>query len=89
MRAVITVIGTDMVGILAKVSNICYENNINIADVTQSILQELFAMVMLVDLSSSKISCSELSDKMDALSKEMGLSIHVMHENIFNSMHRI
>jgi ACT domain-containing protein len=89
MRAVITVIGTDMVGILAKVSNICCENNINIADVTQSILQELFAMIMLVDLSASTISCSELSDKMDILSKDMNLSIHVMHEDIFNSMHRI
>jgi ACT domain-containing protein len=89
MRAVITVIGADMVGILAKVSNICFENNINIADVSQSILQELFAMIMLVDLSASKITCSELSDKMDILGKEMGLSIHVMHENIFNSMHRI
>lgn len=89
MRAVITVIGADMVGILAKVSNICFENNINIADVSQSILQELFAMIMLVDLSASKISCSELSDKMGVLGKDMGLSIHVMHENIFNSMHRI
>ena len=89
MRAVITVIGKDMVGILAKVSSTCFENNINIVEVTQSILQELFAMIMLVDMSSSKISCAELSDKMNSLGESLGLSIHVMHEGIFNSMHKI
>lgn len=89
MKAVITVVGKDMVGILARVSNICAENTINITDVTQSILHDLFAMFMLVDISSSKISCAELADRMDALGKEMGLSIRVMHEDLFNSMHRI
>lgn len=89
MKAVITVVGKDVVGILARVSSICAENNINITDVTQSILDQLFAMFMLVDISSSKISCAELSDKMDVLAGEMGLSIRVMHEDLFNSMHRI
>lgn len=89
MKAVITVVGKDVVGILARVSSICAENNINITDVTQSILDHLFAMFMLVDISSSKISCAELSDKMDVLAGEMGLSIRVMHEDLFNSMHRI
>jgi ACT domain-containing protein len=89
MRAVITVIGKDMVGILAQVSSICYDNNINITEVTQSVLQDLFAMIMLVDISSSKITCAELSDKMNALGGGLGLTIHVMHEDLFNSMHRI
>jgi ACT domain-containing protein len=89
MRAVITVIGKDMVGILAKVCNTCFENNINIVEVTQSVLQDLFAMIMLVDMTSSKISCAELSDKMSGLGESLGLSIHVMHEDIFNSMHKI
>ena len=89
MRAVITVTGKDMVGILARVSNICYENNINIVDVTQSVLQEFFAMIMLVEIGSSKITLAQLSDRMDELGRQMGLSIHIMHEDIFKSMHRI
>lgn len=89
MRAVITVIGTDMMGILAKVSNTCYENNINITEVTQTVLKDVFAMIMLVDITSSKITCAELSDKMSDLGKNIGLDIHVMHEGLFNSMHRI
>jgi ACT domain-containing protein len=89
MKAVITVIGKDMVGILARVSNICYDNNINITEVTQSVLQDLFAMIMLVDISTSKITCAELSDKMNELGQSLGLTIHVMHENLFNNMHRI
>lgn len=89
MKAVITVIGKDMVGILAKVSNICSEQNVNVLEVTQSILQNLFAMIMLVDLGGSDISCAELSGSMDKLASDLGLSIHVMHEDLFNSMHRI
>ena len=89
MKAVITVIGKDMVGILARVSTICYDNNINITEVTQSVLQDVFAMIMLVDISSSKITCAELSDKMNVLGDGLGLSIHVMHENLFNCMHKI
>ena len=89
MRAVITVIGKDMVGILAKVSAICAENNVNISDVTQSVLQDLFAMVMLVDISKCKIPFSELSDKLENSGQGMNLTIHVMHEDIFNAMHRI
>jgi ACT domain-containing protein len=89
MKAVITVIGKDMVGILAQVSRICYDNNINITEVTQSVLQDVFAMIMLVDISSSKITCAELSDKMNELGGSLGLTIHVMHENLFNCMHKI
>lgn len=89
MRAVITVVGKDMVGILAKVSAICAACNANVNDVTQSVMQDMFAMIMMVDI--SRISCDfkEIQVKMNQLGEEMGLQIHVMHEDIFNSMHRI
>lgn len=89
MRAVITVIGKDTVGILAKISSACAETNINILEVTQSILQDLFVMIMLVDISESSIPFTEFADSMSALGTEMGLSVRAMHEDIFNSMHRI
>lgn len=88
-KAVITVVGKDMVGILAKVTEICAKCGINVLEVTQSILQDLFAMVMLVDMAKSSADVAELSEKMDGLGNEMGLKIHVMHEDIFNSMHKI
>jgi len=89
MRAIITVIGKDMVGILAKVSAVCAEKNANIQDVTQSVLQDMFAMIMMVDISALKCDFTELSDRLAAVGSEMGLVIHTMHEDIFNSMHRI
>lgn len=89
MRAVITVIGKDTVGILAKVAEECSKTNNNIIEVTQSILQDLFAMIMMVDMKDSTVPVSELSDKLVKLGEDMGLKIHVMHEDIFNSMHRI
>lgn len=89
MRAVITVIGKDNVGILAKVSGICSEYNANVTDVTQSVLQEMFAMIMMVDITQINADFVELVEKLSNLGKELGLSIHTMHEDIFNSMHRI
>lgn len=89
MKAVITVIGKDTVGILAKVSNICAQCDVNITEVTQSVLQDLFAMIMLVDINNSDISFSALSEKLTQLGEQMNLKIHIMHEDIFNSMHKI
>ena len=89
MRAVITVVGKDTVGILAKVSAICAEHQVNIVEVTQSILQDMFAMIMIVDISAATVLISELSDEFDTLGEKLGLKIHVMHEDVFNSMHRI
>ena len=89
MRGIITVVGKDMVGILAKVSGICSEFNVNVIEVSQSILQDMFCMIMLVDLEKCNISFTDFSDKVTAMGNEMALSIHVMHEDIFNSMHRI
>ncbi len=89
MRGIITVVGKDMVGILAKVSTVCAENSVNVIEVSQSILQDMFCMIMLVDLEKACVPFTEFSDKVTALGNEMSLSIHVMHEDIFNSMHRI
>ena len=89
MRCVITVIGKDMVGILADVSNICKEYNVNIVDVTQSILQDMFCMIMMSDVTNSTVDFSTLSDKLSKYGKENARSVHAMHEDIFNSMHRI
>lgn len=87
MRAVITVIGKDTVGILAKVSTACAEANANVAEVTQSVLDEYFAMIMLVDI--DKLSCSLEELKEGICESVPAMTVHVMHEDIFNSMHRI
>ena len=89
MRAVITVIGKDTVGILAAVSSVCAEHKIYVLEVTQSILQDMFAMIMMVDIENSDISITAFSDKLAALGKERGLSIHAMHEEIFNTMYHV
>ena len=89
MRAVITVIGKDMVGILAKVSGTCTEANANIIEVTQSVLQDMFAMIMLVDITDLKLPFDQFAASVDEIGKKMNLSTHVMHEDIFNSMHHI
>ena len=79
MRAVITVIGKDNVGILAKVSNVCAEYNANV----------MFAMIMMVDISQMNTDFVVLGEKLNELGKSLNLSIHTMHQDIFNSMHRI
>ena len=89
MRAVITVIDKDTVGILAKVSAICAEYNANIIDVTQTVMQDLFAMIMLAQIDKMKTDFTAFSQKMEALGKEQNLSIRVMHEDLFQSMHKI
>lgn len=89
MRAVITVIGKDNVGILHKVSGVCSEKGVNVIEVTQSVLQDMFAMIMLVDITGMTSDFAELVDDMTSLGEKLGLSIHTMHEDIFNSMHRI
>lgn len=89
MRAVITVVGKDTVGILASVSNTCAENDVNILEVSQTILQDMFCMIMMVDISKMSIKFGEFADKLSALGDEKGLKIHTMHESIFDSMHKI
>lgn len=89
MRAVVAVIGKDTVGILAKVSGICAQYSANVMDVTQTIMQDLFAMTMLIDISRISIDYADFADKLKAEGEAMNLQIHVMHEDIFNSMHKI
>jgi len=87
MKAVVTVIGKDMVGILAKVSTTCAEANANVIEVTQTVLQEYFCMVMLIDISAMNCDIEGLRHKLSA--NVPAMTVHVMHEDIFNSMHRI
>jgi len=89
MKAVLTVVGQDKVGILAKVSACCAQYNVNVLEVSQSILSELFCMIMVCDIEKMSVSFGDFSDALSALGEEMGMSIHTMHEDIFNSMHRI
>lgn len=89
MKAVITVIGKDNVGILNKVSGICAERHANVIEVTQSVLQDMFAMVMLVEIDKSNIGFEQIKENLDKVGEATGTKIHIMHEDIFNSMHKI
>ena len=89
MKAVITVTGRDSMGIIAKVSCACADCGVNIIDVSQSVLKEYFAMIMLVDIDRLNIPFTDFVDRMAEVGKASALEIHTMHEDIFNSMHRI
>ena len=89
MKAVITVTGKDTVGIIASVSAVCAENGANIVDITQSVLGEYFAMIMLVEIADLKVSFASFADTLAALGKSRALEIHTMHEDIFNTMHHV
>ena len=89
MKAFITVIGHDTVGVVAKVAGLCTELNINIEDVTQSILQGMFAMIMLVDLSHCNVDHEELHRRTDAVAAEMKMQINVTRQEVFDAMHTI
>lgn len=89
MRAVITVVGKDTVGILARVSAHCATYQINVEEVTQSILRDMFAMIMMVDIKNSTVPFTTFAEDLEQIGKEMGLSIHAMHEDLFNAMHTI
>ncbi len=87
MKAIITTIGKDKVGILSEVSTVCKEQKANIIDVSQTVLDNMFCMIMLVDISSAEFD--KLSNQLKEVEKSQNLKIHIMHEDIFNSMHRI
>ena len=89
MIAVVSVIGRDSVGIIAKVSAGCAEYGANILDISQTVLNEYFTMIMIVDIAKLTISFNEFVDRMAERGKSDNLDINVMHEDIFNSMHRI
>ena len=89
MNAVITVLGKDNVGILASVSTECAKVGANIVEVTQSVMQGMFAMIMFADITNIKVPFSELADSLFAKGEEMGVKVIVMHEDLFNAMHTI
>lgn len=89
MKAVITVLGKDKVGIIAGVSKILADSNVNILDISQTTMQDVFTMTMLAELADSNVVFNELSDKLEAEGTRLGLYVKIQHEDIFNSMHRI
>ena len=89
MKAIVTVIGKDRVGITASVCSLLAQHSINILDISQTVLQEYFTMVMLVDSSACSASIGEMSDLLDQAGQGQGLSIRIQREDIFNAMHRI
>ena len=89
MNAIITVVGSDKVGIIAKVSQYLSDHKINIADITQTILSGNFVMMMMVDLTAADIDIEELRKNMNTLADEMGVEINIMNEKVFSAMHRV
>jgi ACT domain-containing protein len=89
MNAIITVVGTDQVGIIAAVSAFLAERNINIEDITQTILSGNFVMMMMVDLSASTKPLETVKEELSKKGETMNVSISIMHEKVFSAMHRI
>ncbi len=88
-KCVVTVLGKDQVGIIAKVCTYLAENQINILDINQTIVQDFFNMMMIVDVSKMPKNFGQVSEEMEELGKEMGLDIHCQREEIFEKMHRL
>jgi len=89
MKAVVTVTGRDVVGIIAKVSAACAEHHANIVDISQSVLDEYFAMIMVVEIDQIAVDFTQFVEKMEKLGADNGLVIHTIHEDVFNAMHHI
>jgi ACT domain-containing protein len=89
MNAILSVVGKDTVGILASVSVKCAEYNANVIDVSQTVINEYFAMFMFINIDNLNIDFNDFVDEMVKLGKNKSLDIHVMHEDIFNLMHKI
>lgn len=89
MKAVVTVVGKDRVGIIYDLSKVLAENGINILNISQTIMDEYFTMIMMTDTSKANKSYEELRMVFDELAKSIGMDIRIQHEDIFNSMHKI
>lgn len=89
MKAVITVIGKDTVGVVARISAVCSKLNINIEDMTQSIMQEMFCMIMLVSLNNCTVNPTAVRDRFAALGEEMKMQVTVTRQEVFDAMHTI
>ena len=88
-KCIVTVLGEDTVGIIAKVCTYLAENEINILDISQTIVQGYFNMMMIVDVANLKKDFKDVCDEMDALGEEIGVTIHCQREEIFEKMHRL
>ena len=89
MRAVVTVTGSDRRGIIAKVSNFLFERNVNIEDISQTVLGEQFAMIMMVDTSESSVDFATLAGELENMGKGIGMNVRLQHEAIFDAMHNV
>ena len=89
MRAVVTVVGKDKTGIISKVSTFLAQKQVNILDISQTILEEYFAMIMLVDLSGATMKLADLAEECKVMGEKIGMSVHVQHEDIFKAMHSV
>ena len=89
MKAIVTVVGKDRVGIIAGVCTALAKYNVNVLDINQTVMQGYFTMMMATDVSASNIPMAQLATEMEVVGKEMGLSIRIQREDIFEAMHRI
>ena len=89
MRAVITVVGKDRTGIIAKISDTLYRHRVTIVDISQNVMEDMFAMVMLVNIDQCTVDFTALADLLDQDGETLGMKIHTMHEDIFDAMHKI
>lgn len=89
MKAVITVLGCDRIGIIASVTGVLAKTNVNILDISQTIMQNIFSMIMLVDLSAMNCEFSKLGELLSGVGQELGVEVRLQREEIFTRMHRI
>ena len=89
MRAIVTVLGKDDVGILSFISALLAEHQVSVLDISQTIMREYFTMVMLVDCAKAELPFAELAALVEGAGRDRGLSVHIQREDIFNAMHRI
>ncbi len=88
-RAIVTIIGSDRVGIIAGIANVIADANVNILDISQSVIREFFTMIMMVDLAGATISFNELSDRLTRKGEELSVRVEIQREEIFKAMHRV
>lgn len=88
-KTIITVVGKDSVGIIAKVCTYLANNGVNILDISQTIVQGYFNMMMIVDVNNSAKAFDQLAEELEGIGEEIGVAVKVQHEDIFNKMHRI
>ena len=88
-RAIVTIIGSDRVGIIAGISTVIAEAGVNILDISQSVIREFFTMIMMVDLGGASVSFAELRERLSQKGEELGVRVEIQREDIFQAMHRI